>query len=99
MGLRASAWLPLWSVLGHSNVGCFVGHCGANSTHECLAQGKPLVPLPFFDDQFYIAEVVEELMGYRRDSNFTPLRKSVLRPSKGSGIATVEAAVKLGLSV
>merc|ERR1712190_34235 len=84
--LRSASWLPLWGVLGHPNVSCFVSHCGANSTHECLARGKAIVPLPFFDDQYYIAQIVEELMGYASQSGFTPVRKQCFRSGAGVGV-------------
>ncbi|CAE7240715.1 IAGLU [Symbiodinium pilosum] len=67
--------VPQWAVLNHACVRCFVSHGGANSTHEALASGVPVVPLPFFDDQFYIASRLEELYGY----SCPPLRKATLR--------------------
>lgn len=98
--LRAASWLPLYSVLCHSNVGCFVSHCGANSSHEALASGTAIVPLPFFDDQYYIADIVEELMGYTKHASWTPLRKALLRKGPaGSAVAAVEATVRAGLDV
>lgn len=90
---------PSVAVLGHRNTCCFVSHCGANSAHEGLAQGKPIVPLPFFDDQYYIASVIEKLMGYNRQNDYTPLRKAALRNAAGAGVPVVEAAVRLGLAV
>eukprot|EP00927_Polykrikos_kofoidii_P007402 TRINITY_DN13031_c0_g1_i1.p1 TRINITY_DN13031_c0_g1~~TRINITY_DN13031_c0_g1_i1.p1 ORF type:complete len:554 (-),score=113.70 TRINITY_DN13031_c0_g1_i1:222-1883(-) len=97
--LKAEAWLPLFDVLGHENTACFISHCGANSTHEALAQGVPIVPLPFHDDQFYIAAIVEELMGYSEEEGYTPLRKNVLQGVAGSGVSAVFAAVTKGLAV
>lgn len=36
----------------------FITHGGANSTHEALALGMPLVVVPVFGDQIYIADTV-----------------------------------------
>jgi len=95
--LRALDVLPLWDVLNHQNVRCFVSHAGANSAHEALMSGTPAVPLPFFDDQFYIAMRLEELYGYV--GKVEPLRKAVLRSGGAPARAKVEAAVRLGLAV
>ncbi|CAN1307582.1 Mogroside IE synthase [Linum perenne] len=39
------------NVLAHEAVGCFVTHCGWNSTLEVVAAGKPVVACPIFADQ------------------------------------------------
>lgn len=90
--LRCSTYLPQWAVLSHPLVRCFVSHGGANSTHEALACGVPVVPLPFFDDQFYIASRLEELYGYT-----CKLRKATLRSD--AAIEQVAASVREGLAV
>jgi len=95
--LRAVHFLPLWGVLNHQNVRCFVSHAGANSAHEALFSGTPAVPLPFFDDQFYIAMRLEELYGYA--GKVEPLRKAILRSGGPAARAKVQAAVRLGLAV
>lgn len=93
--LRAEACLPQWAVLGHGSVRCFLSHCGANSVHEALARGKAIVPLPFADDQYYIAASVERLYGWPSPA----LRKAMVRAGPGLGVPAVEAAVRLGLAV
>lgn len=74
---------------------------GANSVHEALALGVPIVPFPFFDDQHYIAVRLEELYGYAAAASaaggcFTPVRKAALRDRR---TAQIEAAVRLALAV
>ncbi|CAN1307587.1 Gallate 1-beta-glucosyltransferase 84A23 [Linum perenne] len=44
-------WAPQREVLAHQAVGCFVTHCGWNSTLEVIAAGKPVVACPIFADQ------------------------------------------------
>lgn len=103
--LRSMVFVPQWAVLNHPNVRCFVSHGGANSVHEALAAGKAIVPLPFFDDQFYIASRLEELFCYTataaatREANYAPLRKAALRAGGDTVRAQVSAAVRLGLAV
>merc|ERR1711862_1013225 len=83
--LRAMAYLPQRAALKHGNVRCFVSHGGANSVHEALASGTAVVPLPFFDDQFYIAMRCEDIYDYvamamlTGETNYAPLRKAMLR--------------------
>ncbi|XP_062175293.1 UDP-glycosyltransferase 74F2-like [Alnus glutinosa] len=44
-------WCPQLKVLAHEAVGCFVTHCGWNSTLEALSSGVPMVAIPYWSDQ------------------------------------------------
>jgi len=44
-------WCPQLEVLTHESVGCFVTHCGWNSTLEALSCGVPMVSVPQWTDQ------------------------------------------------
>ncbi|KAJ6287846.1 hypothetical protein OIU78_029187 [Salix suchowensis] len=54
-------WSPQLQVLAHKSVGCFMTHCGWNSTLEALSLGVPMVAMPQWTDQptnaKYIADV------------------------------------------
>ncbi|CAH1436413.1 unnamed protein product [Lactuca virosa] len=50
-------------VLRHGAVGCFVTHCGWNSTLESIVAGVAVVACPQFSDQPTNAKMVEEVWG------------------------------------
>lgn len=56
-------WCSQMEVLGHKSVGCFVMHCGWNSTVESLVAGVPMVGFAQFSDQNTNAKLVEEVWG------------------------------------
>lgn len=55
------SWAPQSKILEHDSVGCFITHCGWNSTLEALQFRKKLLCYPLAGDQFlncaYIVEV------------------------------------------
>ncbi|RWR73057.1 crocetin glucosyltransferase, chloroplastic-like protein [Cinnamomum micranthum f. kanehirae] len=55
------SWCSQVEVLSHPSVGCFVSHCGWNSTTESLAVGVPMVCFPQWSDQQINAKLVEEV--------------------------------------
>jgi UDP:flavonoid glycosyltransferase YjiC (YdhE family) len=56
-------WCSQVEVLCHNSVGCFLTHCGWNSTLESMAAGVPVVACPHFSDQTTNAKLVEEVWG------------------------------------
>ncbi|KZV34882.1 crocetin glucosyltransferase, chloroplastic-like [Dorcoceras hygrometricum] len=54
-------WCSQMEVLTHKSVGCFVTHCGWNSTLESLVSGVPVICCPHFSDQTTNAKMVEEV--------------------------------------
>lgn len=64
-------WCSQVEVLSHSSVGCFVTHCGWNSTTESLVSGVPMVAFPQWTDQSTNAKLIEDVWkcGVRMDNN------------------------------
>ncbi|KAJ6867072.1 UDP-glycosyltransferase 75C1-like [Populus alba x Populus x berolinensis] len=54
-------WCSQMEVLTHESIGCFMMHCGWNSTLESLATGVPVLGFPQFSDQTTNAKMVEEV--------------------------------------
>ncbi|CAH8368203.1 unnamed protein product [Eruca vesicaria subsp. sativa] len=54
------SWCSQVEVLRHRAVGCFVTHCGWNSTLESLVLGVPVVAFPMWSDQPTNAKLLED---------------------------------------
>ncbi|XP_047978893.1 mogroside IE synthase-like [Salvia hispanica] len=54
-------WCPQLQVLSHEAIGCFVSHCGWNSTLEAICLGVPVVAMPQILDQVTNAHYVEHV--------------------------------------
>lgn len=55
------SWSPQLEVLAHKSVGCFLTHCGWNSTLEGLSLGVPMIGMPHWTDQPTNAKFVEDV--------------------------------------
>ncbi|GLT33408.1 hypothetical protein SLA2020_080020 [Shorea laevis] len=55
------SWSSQLRVLAHEAVGCFITHCGWNSTIEALSLGVPMVAIPIWTDQPTNAKFVEDV--------------------------------------
>ncbi|KAL6615814.1 hypothetical protein ACP70R_038084 [Stipagrostis hirtigluma subsp. patula] len=60
---KVVAWCEQGHVLCHHAVGCFVTHCGWNSTTEALAAGVPVVAYPGWADQPTNAKFLTDVYG------------------------------------
>ncbi|KAJ8449684.1 LOW QUALITY PROTEIN: hypothetical protein Cgig2_001340 [Carnegiea gigantea] len=54
-------WCSQLEVLSHPSVGCFVTHCGWNSTLESLTSSVPMVAFPQWTDQTTNAKLVQDV--------------------------------------
>ncbi|GAV67135.1 UDPGT domain-containing protein [Cephalotus follicularis] len=54
-------WSPQLEVLAHKATGCFMTHCGWNSTLESLSLGVPMVAMPHWTDQTTNAKFVADV--------------------------------------
>ncbi|ONK73693.1 uncharacterized protein A4U43_C04F34290 [Asparagus officinalis] len=86
-------WAPQEAVLAHGAVGCFVTHCGWNSTVEAIRYGKKFVCYPISGDQFlnceYIVKVWRigvKIEGLERREVEESVRKVITEDEEGEGI-------------
>ncbi|XP_071940791.1 crocetin glucosyltransferase, chloroplastic-like isoform X2 [Coffea arabica] len=56
-------WCSQMEVLCHRSIGCFLTHCGWNSTLESIVAGVPIVGCPHLSDQTTNAKLIEEVWG------------------------------------
>ncbi|KAH7859239.1 hypothetical protein Vadar_033511 [Vaccinium darrowii] len=55
------SWCSQVEVLSHPSVGCFVTHCGWNSSLESLVSGVPVVAFPQWSDQATNGKLLEDV--------------------------------------
>ena len=55
------SWCPQLDVLAHKAMGCFMTHCGWNSTLEALSLGVPMIAMPHWTDQPTNAKFVADV--------------------------------------
>lgn len=56
-------WCSQLEVLAHHAIGCFISHCGWNSTLEAISFGVPIVAMPQILDQIINAHFLETVWG------------------------------------
>ncbi|GAB4825783.1 hypothetical protein Ancab_008659 [Ancistrocladus abbreviatus] len=54
-------WSPQLEVLANKAVGCFLTHCGWNSTLEGLCLGVPMIAMPQWADQMTNAKLIQDV--------------------------------------
>ncbi|KAK7381290.1 hypothetical protein VNO78_33864 [Psophocarpus tetragonolobus] len=54
-------WCSQLKVLAHEAIGCFVTHCGWNSTLETLCLGVPTIAIPHWSDQTTNAKLMTDV--------------------------------------
>ncbi|KAL0451979.1 UNVERIFIED_CONTAM: UDP-glycosyltransferase 75C1 [Sesamum latifolium] len=58
---RIVPWCSQLEVLTHPSLGCFVTHCGWNSSLESITCGIPMVAFPHWTDQGTNAKLIEDV--------------------------------------
>ncbi|RZC47771.1 hypothetical protein C5167_040721 [Papaver somniferum] len=56
-------WCQQLEVMAHKAIGCFITHCGWNSTIEALSLGVPMVAMPLWTDQSTNAKFISDVWG------------------------------------
>ncbi|CAJ1953265.1 unnamed protein product [Sphenostylis stenocarpa] len=90
-------WCPQLQVLTHEALGCFLTHCGWNSTLEALSLGVPVIAMPLWTDQITNAKLIKDVWkigvkavadekGIVRRETITHCIKEMLESEKGSEI-------------
>ncbi|EEE55200.1 hypothetical protein OsJ_03048 [Oryza sativa Japonica Group] len=88
---KVVAWCEQRRVLAHPAVGCFVTHCGWNSTTEALAAGVPVVAYPAWSDQITNAKLLADVYGV---GVRLPVRRRGHERAGGGGDAAEGAGVE-----
>ncbi|KAE8718293.1 UDP-glycosyltransferase 74E1 [Hibiscus syriacus] len=77
------SWSPQLDVLSHRAVGCFMTHCGWNSTLEALSIGVPMIAMPQWTDQMtnakFVVDVWEVGIRVKKDGNGIITKEEIQR--------------------
>ncbi|CAA2955471.1 UDP-glycosyltransferase 74G1-like [Olea europaea subsp. europaea] len=74
------SWCPQLEVLAHEALGCFITHCGWNSTLEALSLGVPMVAMPCWTDQSTNAKFVSDV--WKTGIRTLPDEKGIVRDTE-----------------
>ncbi|XP_023528699.1 UDP-glycosyltransferase 73C6-like [Cucurbita pepo subsp. pepo] len=55
-------WAPQILILSHPSIGCFLTHCGWNSSTEGISAGVPMITWPLFVDQVFNYKLIVEVL-------------------------------------
>lgn len=61
-GVLIRGWAPQVLILSHSAIGCFLTHCGWNSSIEGITAGVPMITWPLFADQIFNQTLIVEIL-------------------------------------
>ncbi|XP_011651974.1 UDP-glycosyltransferase 73C3 [Cucumis sativus] len=61
-GVLIRGWAPQVLILSHPSIGCFLTHCGWNSSMEGITVGVPMITWPLFADQVFNQTLIVEIL-------------------------------------
>ncbi|XP_063706101.1 UDP-glucosyltransferase 2-like [Culicoides brevitarsis] len=77
--VKISKWLPQQDLLAHKNLKAFVMQGGVQSLEEAISRAVPMVVVPFFGDQEYNANKVQDLgIGLKTELTAESLTSAIL---------------------